>query len=76
MEKGILENQPAPGPFFSPGLPWDSSKLVPEDTKVCSPKVSSCDPAICIIPSFQDPGLHHLIVTATKTAPNCHLPRL
>lgn len=42
---------------------------VPEQTRVCSPQVQGCCPAICFIPSSYHPEFHHLMVIAAMTAP-------
>lgn len=63
--------------FFSPApYPTLSFQAHPEQAQVCSPEGQGCDPAFCLVPSFEDPDLHHLIFTAAKAAaPNHHTPR-
>lgn len=51
QEEVILENKPA---LLDPSslqddIPWDSSKQVPEQAKVCSPEVWGYKPAICLV---------------------------
>lgn len=40
-------------------IPWDSTKQIPEQAKVCSPEVKSCDPAFCLVLCSQGSELHH-----------------
>lgn len=74
MEKVILKNQSGPGPF-SPGpspkefFQADSSRVL--DAKMCFPEGSVYDLTIYFVASFQDPELHHLIITTAKTQPPC-----
>lgn len=32
-----------------------------------------CDPKICLVPSFQDPELHHLMIIGVKAVPDLQI---
>jgi len=36
------------------GLPWDASKQIPEQAKICSSEIQDCDPVICLVSSSQE----------------------
>ncbi|KAK4826531.1 hypothetical protein QYF61_010028 [Mycteria americana] len=57
-------------------LPYDYSKQIPEQTKVCSPDAQGCDPAICLISFPQDPELYHLMGWRLNHFPGQPLPML
>lgn len=63
----------SPGFHFALGLYKIFSKQIPEQATVCSPWIESCDPALCLVPSSQDPELHHFMVYAVKTTSNLHI---
>ena len=65
FQTGLLDRS-----SFQDCIPWDSSKQVPEEAKVC---LQGCDPAFCLVLSSQGPELHHLMVTAAKPALNIHV---
>ncbi|KAJ7413875.1 hypothetical protein BTVI_42154 [Pitangus sulphuratus] len=54
-------------------FPWDSSKRIPEEVKVNSPKVHGCNLTCCPVSSLPNTELHNLMVTAAKTVPNLHI---
>lgn len=79
MEEVIFENpttfldQGKPNNFSLQGyIPWDSSKQVPEQAKICFPEVQGLM-RFCHGISSHDPELHHLTVCATEAAPRFHL---
>lgn len=58
-------------PFTSPTFSTDFLLLLIYLQKPWSPV---CDPIFCPAPFSQDPVLHHLMVTAVKTAPGFPIP--
>ena len=66
----ILEYQPALADSSSLQgcIPWDCSKQMSEEAKVCSPEIRVCAPAFCPVTSSSDRQLHHLMVTAANAA--------
>lgn len=43
-------------------------------SKICSPKVQGCDPALCLAPFSQATELHHRVVTVATAAPHLQVP--
>lgn len=69
-KRWFLKINPLPDPFLQGCLPRNSFKLMPQDAKICFPEGSDYDLAISFLASFQDPGLHHLIITTAETQPS------
>lgn len=53
---------------------WDSSKNIPEEAKVSSPKVHGHHLACCPATSSSNTELYNLVVTTAKAAPSLHIP--
>lgn len=75
LEEEILENQlillePS---SLQDSIPQNPSKQIHELARVCPPEAQGCDPPVCLVLFSQDPELHHLIVTASKAAPDLHI---
>ena len=72
----ILEYQSA---FLAPPslqgfFPWDSSKQIFEEAKVCSPEVQGSELALYPHCCPKDLELHHFMVTAAKAALELRIP--
>lgn len=64
----------SPGPLFSSWpCPWESSKQVFEQDKVCS-EVQNCDPDFLSYSYLLGTWTPHLMVTTAKGNPNLHSP--
>ncbi|PKU49554.1 rna-directed dna polymerase from mobile element jockey-like [Limosa lapponica baueri] len=57
-------------------IPWDSSKKIFEEAKVCSSEVQDCELVFHPPPCPEDPEQNHLMVTAAKIAFDLHSPSL
>ncbi|KAK4824840.1 hypothetical protein QYF61_020213 [Mycteria americana] len=55
-------------------IPWYSTKQIPEEAKVCSPKVQGSELAVHRPQCPKDLELHHFMVPAAKAALELHIP--